>query len=73
MKRRTFLKLAGAAALSGPLARPALAQAATVRWWYHFDNPQHSPAELIAKFEQENPMRRTARWCASPGTPVSCR
>jgi multiple sugar transport system substrate-binding protein len=26
-----------------------------VRWWYHFDNPQNSPAALVAKFEQENP------------------
>jgi multiple sugar transport system substrate-binding protein len=56
MKRRDFLKLATAAAATAPLARPALAQApATVRWWYHFDNPQNSPAELVAKFEKENP------------------
>ncbi len=55
MKRRTFLKLAGATALVAPFARPAVAQAATVRWWYHFDNPQNSPAELVAKFEKENP------------------
>src|SRR4051812_27234421 len=55
MKRRTFLKLAGASALAAPLASPAVAQAVTVRWWYHFDNPQNSPAELIAKFEKENP------------------
>jgi multiple sugar transport system substrate-binding protein len=55
MKRRTFLKLAGASALAAPLASPAVAQAVTVRWWYHFDNPQNSPAELVAKFEKENP------------------
>lgn len=55
MKRRTFLKLAGAGALAAPFAAPALAQQATVRWWYHFDNPQNSPAELVAKFEKENP------------------
>jgi multiple sugar transport system substrate-binding protein len=56
MERREFIKLAGAAALAAPLASPALAQAPTaVRWWYHFDNPQHSPAELVAKFEAENP------------------
>jgi multiple sugar transport system substrate-binding protein len=60
MERRTFIKLAGASALSiplaAPLARPAIAQGATtVRWWYHFDNPQHSPAELVTKFEAENP------------------
>lgn len=29
MERRTFLKLAGAAALAAPLARPALAQSTT--------------------------------------------
>ena len=56
MERREFIKLAGAAALAAPLASPAIAQAATnVRWWYHFDNPQHSPAELVSKFESENP------------------
>jgi multiple sugar transport system substrate-binding protein len=55
MKRRTFLKLAGGTALAGSLARPALAQQVTIKWWYHFDNPQNTPAELIAKFEKENP------------------
>src|SRR3954452_5564936 len=56
MERRNFLKLTAAAALSAPFVRPALAQApATVRWWYHFDNPQNSPAALVAKFEKENP------------------
>jgi multiple sugar transport system substrate-binding protein len=56
MERRTFVKLTGAAALAGALARPALAQQqSTVRWWYHFDNPQASPKDLIAKFEAANP------------------
>ena len=56
MERREFLKLSAAAALAAPLARPAIAQTpTTVRWWYHFDNPQNSPAALVAKFEQENP------------------
>lgn len=55
MKRRTFLKLAGGTALAGSLARPAVAQQATIKWWYHFDNPQNTPAELVAKFEKENP------------------
>jgi len=31
------------------------ASAQTVRFWYHFDNPDNSMADLIAKFEQENP------------------
>ncbi len=55
MRRRDFLKTASVAALAAPLASPALAQATTVRWWYHFDNPQNSPSELVAKFEKENP------------------
>lgn len=53
MKRRTFL-----AATAAAIASPAIVNAqgaATVRWWYHFDNPQHSPAELVAKFEAANP------------------
>jgi multiple sugar transport system substrate-binding protein len=55
MKRRNFVAL-GAAALAAPALRLASAQTpATVRWWYHFDNPQHSPAELIAAFERANP------------------
>lgn len=55
MKRREFLTAAGAAVLSTAVAKPALAQSATVRWWYHFDNPQATPADLVARFERENP------------------
>ena len=56
MERRTFVKLTGAAALAGALARPAIAQQqSTVTWWYHFDNPEASPKDLIAKFEAANP------------------
>jgi len=56
MKRRTFVKLTGAAALAGALARPAVAQQqSTVSWWYHFDNPQASPANLVSQFEAKNP------------------
>lgn len=55
MKRRTFLKLSGAAATAA-LAKPALAQGqTTIRWWYHYDNPQNNPAALVAKFEAANP------------------
>ena len=56
MERRTFLKLAAAGAATSALAAPALAQApVTIRWWYHFDNPQNTPAALVAKFEAANP------------------
>ena len=56
MERRTFLKLAAAGAATSALATPALAQApVTIRWWYHFDNPQNTPAALVAKFEATNP------------------
>jgi multiple sugar transport system substrate-binding protein len=53
--RRRMIGGLGAAALAAGIARPSIAQQATVRWWYHFDNPQHTPNELIAKFERENP------------------
>jgi multiple sugar transport system substrate-binding protein len=56
MERRQFIKLAGAATLAAPLATPAISQGpTTVRWWYHYDNPQNTPAPLVAKFEKENP------------------
>ncbi len=31
------------------------AQAETVRFWYHFDNPKNPMSDLIAKFEKANP------------------
>ena len=55
MERRTFIKLAGATALATSLAKPAVAQQTSVRWWYHFDKPENTPAELIAAFEAANP------------------
>jgi multiple sugar transport system substrate-binding protein len=55
MERRTFLKLTGATALAGALAKPALAEPTEITWWYHFDDPKASPADLVAAFEAENP------------------
>jgi multiple sugar transport system substrate-binding protein len=52
MDRRTFIGTAAAAAL----ARPAIAQGTTaIRWWYHYDVPQSTPAALVSQFEKENP------------------
>lgn len=35
---------------------PAIASAeSTVRFWYHFDNPENPMSDLIARFEGENP------------------
>lgn len=56
LSRRTLLKAGGAAALAAPAIRPGWAQApTTVRWWYHFDNPANTPAQLVEKFQRENP------------------
>jgi multiple sugar transport system substrate-binding protein len=49
------LKLAGLAlALSLGLAAHAEAQT-TVRFWFHFDNPDNPMTDLVTKFEKENP------------------
>ena len=53
MKRRAMISMS-AATLAAPIIGQAQAPA-VVKWWYHFDNPQASPADLIAKFERENP------------------
>jgi multiple sugar transport system substrate-binding protein len=57
MKRRTLLKAAGAAAAMGLTQRlqAFIDKPATVRWWYHFDDPKASPTGLIAEFEKANP------------------
>ncbi len=57
MKRRTLLKAAGAAAAMGLTHRLCAFtnKPATVRWWYHFDDPKASPGGLIAEFEKANP------------------
>ncbi|NKN36029.1 sugar ABC transporter substrate-binding protein [Agrobacterium sp. a22-2] len=51
----TLLKtLTMGVALSALLASGA-AQAETVRFWYHFDNPENPMNDLVAKFEAANP------------------
>jgi multiple sugar transport system substrate-binding protein len=54
MKRRTLLTTAAALA-AAPLARPHAQKPVTIRWWYHFDDPRATPAELVAAFESQNP------------------
>lgn len=51
---RKFLKSAVLAASASMIACTAHANS-TVRFWYHFDNPDNPMSELIEKFEQENP------------------
>ena len=44
--------------LASALAAPAVARAqkpATVRWWYHFDDPKATPDALVSAFEAANP------------------
>lgn len=49
--KRTISALALLAGLA-----PGLASAdSTVRFWYHFDNPENPMADLVAKFEAANP------------------
>ncbi|OJF98207.1 ABC transporter substrate-binding protein [Pararhizobium antarcticum] len=49
-----FKKLTMGVAIGAMLAAGA-AQAETVRFWYHFDNPENPMADLVAKFETANP------------------
>lgn len=44
-----------AAAATIPLAAAHAQRPATVRWWYHFDDPKASPDVLVAAFEKQNP------------------
>lgn len=60
MKRRVFLLtvvalacLSSAAFASGAAEPGATTQ--TVRFWYHFDDPESAVNPLVAKFEKENP------------------
>ncbi|BDA87110.1 sugar ABC transporter substrate-binding protein [Aureimonas sp. SA4125] len=46
--------LAGALALFTSLGA-SMAQAETVRFWYHFDNPENPMSALVTKFQTANP------------------
>lgn len=50
---RTMKKLLLAATALAALSTAASAQ--TVRFWYHFDNPDNPMSALVEKFEKENP------------------
>ncbi|WP_416797714.1 ABC transporter substrate-binding protein [Ciceribacter azotifigens] len=39
----------------GAMLAAGAAQADTVRFWYHFDNPENPMADLVKKFEAANP------------------
>ncbi len=52
MKRRHLLATALAAA---PLALAHAQKKTTIRWWYHFDDPQATPQALVTAFEAANP------------------
>lgn len=55
MRRRTFTRLLGAGAAAAALPAPAIARPVKIRWWYHFDRPENTPAELVARFQKANP------------------
>ncbi len=49
-----FRKFSMGVALAATLLA-STASAETVRFWYHFDNPENPMADLVAKFEAANP------------------
>lgn len=51
----TYLKKLTMGVALGALLAAGAAQAETVRFWYHFDNPENPMADLVAKFEAANP------------------
>ena len=48
-------KLGISCAFMAGLAVSAANAAETVRFWYHFDNPENPMSDLVAKFEAKNP------------------
>ena len=49
------IKLAALALLAGTALPLAALADSTVKFWYHFDNPENPMADLVAKFEAANP------------------
>lgn len=50
-----YLKKLTAGVALGVMLAAGAAQAETVRFWYHFDNPENPMADLVKKFEAANP------------------
>jgi len=53
--RRAVLAGAAAGIAAAPFAGSRAQQPATIRWWYHFDDPKASPDALVTAFEKQNP------------------
>lgn len=51
----TYLKKLAMGVALGAMLSAGAAQADTVRFWYHFDNPENPMADLVKKFEAANP------------------
>ena len=49
------IKLAALALMAGTAMPLAALADSTVKFWYHFDNPENPMADLVAKFEAANP------------------
>ena len=52
---KKLLKTIGTACVLAAGLAIGAAQAETVRFWYHFDNPANPMSDLVKKFEAENP------------------
>jgi multiple sugar transport system substrate-binding protein len=53
--KNVMRKFLTACSLAAGLAFAGGAQAETVRFWYHFDNPDNPMSKLVQKFETQNP------------------
>jgi len=53
--KKSMKKFLAACSLAAGLALAGGAQAETVRFWYHFDNPDNPMSKLVEKFQTKNP------------------